>query len=588
MHSRRMLLILLCTLFPLIGGFLLPISAHAQEEPDTTDQQLPEIAPREIEIRGELDVSFPALERQPLSGFAAPPKVPSVPPDRLPYAEGYKQTLAHLPESLPTPDVASKTVSQVKPAEEGFLQVGAGRYASRFAEGRYFFDVTPDQSLSFHADYYGTEGFSPFSGAASNLDTPSDEFDGSIQFESRHDGFAIRTDVHGLADSYTLYGRPSLGGTNAGSDAPDRSGVSGGLTANLHTFGSVDSEVGVGYDRTSYETDPISSASTATFQEDRFQFNGEIRLPIGSRETRFDIALDRANYESDVSSSSGFSVSGGAGLPVFRTGRLTVNAGVRVLSFEAPTAPSQPNPGSVNSTYLLPEVRAEFVPSSNLTLFAENQPILKSDGLLGLYAENPYVAHAPAVQPTVFTTNTEAGLITSFGPVRLQSRVGFRYAPSYRAFTTPVDGTGTPNGALQVGYGSARIVRGGGQLALEGVENVEASIEAFYRNGTLTGLDEDIPYFSPFVSRAMLSVSFADQKGLVQTTGTIEGARTINPGSDRDVASYVSFDVEGSYRITSLLDAVLAVRDLSPSAPKRWARYPRPPTTLSAGFRIHW
>ncbi|PSQ99939.1 MAG: hypothetical protein BRD51_01225, partial [Bacteroidetes bacterium SW_11_64_17] len=35
------------------------------QDPDTT--QLPEIAPREIEIRGERQIDLPSLERQPLT-----------------------------------------------------------------------------------------------------------------------------------------------------------------------------------------------------------------------------------------------------------------------------------------------------------------------------------------------------------------------------------------------------------------------------------------------------------------------------------------------------------------------------------------
>lgn len=582
MPTRCMPTLLLRCLCLLLMGGLLPIAAQAQE-PDTSDQQLPEISPREVEIRGELNVSFPSLKRQPLTGFASPPKIPSVPSGRLPYAAPYKQALEDLPESLPAPEGTSQSVARPEPADDGFLQVGGGRYASRFVEGRYFLDLTANQSFSFHSDYYGTEGFSAFTDP--DVRTPSDEFDGSVKFESRHDGFAFQTDVHGQADSYTLYGLAA----DSDLDAPSRSGISGGLSAALRTFGSIKSRVGIGYDRTAYDTElPPSASSSQNFQEDRFQINGRLRLPIGTREAQFDLSFDRATYGGDVSSSAGYSVNGGGSVSALETDRLTLTAGARIMTYNAPTNLTQPDPGSDSGIYILPEARVEFNPSSNLTLFAENQPTLNSDGLKGLYADNPYAQHAPSVRPTVYTTNAEAGLVTSVGPVRLQPTAGFRYAPSFQAFRTPVT-AGTPDNApMQVGYGSARILRGGGELALQGIEGVEASIDAYVRNGTLVEPDTDIPYFSPVVAHTLLSVSFNDQKGLIKTTGTFESARPINPNSDREADAYVDLDLEGSYRITSLLDGVLAIRNLSPSAPTHWARYPRPPTTISAGFRIHW
>ncbi len=571
-----------------IGLLLAPVPAQAQEQSDTTDQQLPEIAPREIEIRGELQVSFPSLERQPLSGFASPPKIPSVPSDRIPYVESYKQALEDLPESLPAPEAASQSVSQPAPADEGFLQIGGGRYISRFVEGRYFLELTDNQSFSFHGDYFGTNGFVPFPEDAPDLETPSDEFEGSVQFESRHDGLAVQADAHGQADRYTLYGRPSVV-DSPDPNAPERTGLSGGFGAQLRTFGSVESRLGAGFDRTAYATELSPSAdSSQSFTENRLHLDGRLRLPIAGRETHADLTFDRSTYGGDVTGSSGFSVDGGVGLTAYTTDQLSFDAGVRIMSHSAPVTPDAPTPSTDGATHVLPSARVEFRPTPDLTLFAENQPTLTSNGLNGLYAENPYAEHAPSVRPTVYTTNAEAGVVTSLGPVRLQSRAGFRYAPTYRFFSTPVTPSGDLGGPMQVNYRSARIIRGGAQLALQGIEGVEASVDAFLRNGTLVGSDNDIPYFAPVVAHAMLSISFADQKGLVQTTGTIEGPRPIAPDSDREVNSYVAFDVEGSYRITSLLDAVVEVRNLSPGAPTRWARYARPPATVSAGFRIHW
>lgn len=571
-----------------LGLCLSPHVGHTQQ-PDTSQQQLPEIAPQEFEIRGELKLSFPSLERQPLRGFASPPSVPTVPADRTPYAAPYKQALEDLPESLPAPKTTPQSVQQPDEAQRGFVEAGGGRYASRFAAGRYAFDVSSNQTLSVHADYRGTEGFSPFDGA-SGLDTPSDAVEGGLQFDSRHDGFSVRAAAHGRAQEYTLYGRPGI--ASAGDpEALARTGADGGARAQLRTHGSIQSRVGLGYTRTSYDTELSPPASSSnTFSEGRLTLDGRVSVPIGDADTYAELGLVRSSYSSDVpNSASGYSVDGGAGARVWEQRAFSIQAGVRVLSYSVPRDPTTSD-ATADGTYILPSVRAELELGPGVTAFAENAPTLRSTGLDELYATNPYAQHAPSVRPTVFTTNSEAGLSASLGPVRLQANAGFRYAPSYRFFEIPATSPKPPTSpkSLRVEYGSARILRGGAEVALQGVQHVETTLSVSLRDGTLVGPDEPIPHFSPVVADAMFSVSFLNEKALLQTTGSVESARPVEVGTDREVDPYVSFDLEGSYRVTSLLDALLRIENLSPNAPTRWARYPQPPTAVQAGLRIHW
>jgi hypothetical protein len=562
-----------------------PLLAQAQA-PDTSEQQLPEIAPREIEIRGELQVSFPSLQRQPLRGFASPPTIPTVPPTRTPYAESYKQELASLPESLPAPESGPPAVSRPASPESGYLALGAGRYTSRFVAARYNLDLSPAQSLALNANYFGRTGFTAV--PAADLSAPTDEFDGRLRFESRHDGLAVRVGAHGQADRYTLYGRPGLA-QGSDPDAQSRTGLHGGASAELQTFGPVESRLALGVDRTAYRTERAPSVSTTdVFTETRLHADGHLRARVASRPAYLEAAASRPSYGGDVPGGSGHTLSGGLGAEVFGTERLTVEAGVRMLSFGVPDAPRSASSSSATATFIMPEGRLELGLTPGLTLFGENEPRLAQEDLLSLYEENPYATQAPSVRPTLYTTDAGAGLVTTVGPLRLQSRVGYRYAPSYRFFVSPTVGGRLSDTPIQVGYGSARILEAGGQIALQGLEGVELSLDGAYRDGTLVGPDVSIPYFSPFVAHALLSVSFADQKGLLQTTGTIETARPVDAASEREVDAYVAFDVEGSYQITSLLDVVLRVKNLSPQAPARWARYPQPPATVMGGFRIHW
>jgi len=578
----------LCAVVLLLG--LLPGGALAQEEGqeegDEESQQLPEIAPREIEIRGELQLSFPSLERQPLKGFTSPATLPSVPDGRTPYAESYKQALDDLPESLPAPSTGSDPVASPNPSEQGFVEIGGGRYASRFAEGRVSVPFTSHQRLSLQADYHGTEGFSPFSGA--DVNTSADNLAGRAQFESRHDNVTVQAHVHGMADQYTLYGLPVVVQDTAAA-APDRMGSSIGTGVQLRSHGSVEANAELSYDLVQYETqrDPTDASATSTFSEGRLGLDGALAVPVAGTQAHLDLTGSRSTLGGDEPSSSAYSVDGGAALHLLDSNQLSVQAGGRFLGFETPADPSVATSPSVTASFIVPQFRVEATLSPTLTAYANNTPALKGGSLSTLYAENPYAEHVPSLRPTLLTTDAEAGLRLSTGALRLRTTAGYRYAPSYQYFASPT-GTGTKDEPFQVGYESARIVHGGAEVVLQGFTGVEASVGVSVRDGTLVGDDDAVPYFSPVVADAMLSVSFADQRGLLQTTGTIESPRPVDQAASAEVPTYVSFDVEGSYEVTPLLDAVLRIQNLSPSAPKRWARYPRPPASITAGFRMHW
>jgi len=576
---------LLCAVF--ILAWVLPCPSYAQEEDDPQEspqQQLPEIAPREIEIRGELQLSFPALERQPLRGFASPATIPSVPADRTPYAETYKQELDDLPDSLPAPETVSQPVNTPKSPKKGLLEIGGGRYVSRFVKGRVSLPLTSQQRLSIRTDYVGTNGFSPYEGA--DVETPADDLTGTVQFESRHENLTFLADVHGTADRYTLYGLPAAAQDTAAT-APDRAAYSGGLGLQLRTHGQIESSVRLGYDRMRYETelDPTDAGSDAAFREGRFSLRGSATIPFAGTEAVLSASASRSAYSGAPSSSSAYTVDAGGALQLLNTEALTVRAGGRFLGFEAPAFPSLSGSSTASATFIVPQVRADFSVTPSLTLHAANTPGLSGSSLSSLYTENPYAQHAPSPRPTLYTTDAEAGLSLSLGPVRLRSSGGYRYAPSYRFYAAP---SPPARVGFRTGYDSARILHGGAELALLGVPGVEASAGVSVRDGTLVGDDDAIPYFSPVVADAMVSVSFADQRGLIQTTGTIESPRPVDRAETDDVRTFVSFDVEGSYEVTSLLDVVLRLRNLGPRAPKRWARYPQPPATVMGGFRIHW
>lgn len=569
-----------------ILAWILPHTSIAQEEGTEDAQQLPEIAPREIEVRGELQLSFPSLKRQPLDGFASPPTIPSVPPDRTPYAASYKQALDDLPESLPAPETVSQPVTTPTSPSRGLIEMGMGRYVSRFAKGHFTVPLTDRQTLGVRADYTGTDGFTPFS--RDEVETPADDFEGRVRFDSRHEGFSLGMNLNGSADRYELYGIPSVV-TDTAASAPDRDAFSIGPALEFRTHGSVKSSVRIGYDYTRYETqlDPTDDASTTTFREGRFEFDGSASFPVYGKDTDLSFSWSRSSLGGDEPSNTAYSIDAGATVQVVDTEQLSVRAGGRYLGFDAPVNSRRSDPRSATASFILPQAEAVFTPYTNVTFYAKNTPGLTRGSLANLYANNPYARHAPSVRPTLFTTDAETGANLTIGLFRFQTTAGFRYAPSYRHFAAPrVEGP--RSGTFRVGYDAARIFHGGAEVALQGVSGVEASVGVSFRDGSL--VDEDgteIPYFSPVVADAMVSVSFAEQKGHLQTTGTIESPRPVNRLDNDEVRTYVSFDVEGSYQITPLLDGVVRVENVGPRSPKRFARYPQPPASIMVGFRIN-
>src|SRR5690554_4547478 len=105
---------------------LLPFAAAAQP-----DERLPDLTPREFEIQGELQISLPDLQRQPLRGFAPPPRTYVVPADRQPYVAPYAQRVEDLP-AVALPQPAPPAVVAVRP-RVAQLDLAFGRYLGRLA-----------------------------------------------------------------------------------------------------------------------------------------------------------------------------------------------------------------------------------------------------------------------------------------------------------------------------------------------------------------------------------------------------------------------------------------------------------------------
>ncbi len=75
-------------------------SQQGSQQPVSEGQQgslLPEINPRDIEIRSQYQARFPGVTRQPILGFKPRPRIYQMDPNRMPYLESDEEQIVNLP-----------------------------------------------------------------------------------------------------------------------------------------------------------------------------------------------------------------------------------------------------------------------------------------------------------------------------------------------------------------------------------------------------------------------------------------------------------------------------------------------------------
>lgn len=568
-----------CAILLVLFAISLTGTPALAQQPTERDPELPEIAPQEIEIRGQFEVGFPSLQRQPLRGFARPSTVPVLPPDRLPYTEPYKQERSQLPDPRPAPPTTGTQLSTSPPPANGYVEAGAGRFLSRFARGAVTLPVSRTESFEIDATYRGSSGYEPFEGLSGS--TEHDDIDGRIRFLSRREAASVSASVYGMTSGYQLYGLSPTAAT----PIPDRTLQSGGFSAGLQTHGRVPASVRLAFDQMGVETgqDARTGVPGAVDRDQqRVALHAEAALPFGSREIRAGgsvstSGLDGGAFAGDVAT---YEVGGSA--VAYRTGPTVIRAGARAMGYTSTSSVTGGRIPNEDANYISPtaELTVAFTPS--FTIFATNDPGLEENTLRSLHQEAPWLSETPELRPTLYTTRAEAGVRVSTGSLRFTSHAGYRYAPNY-AFFAP----GADAGSILLNYGSAGIASAGASVALQGLDRVQAVLRAEIRDGQLVGPGVEIPYFSPFLVESAVSLSFSDGKGRVEAQFGVESGRTITP--DRDTPGTVDVDLEGRYAVTPLIDILARLENLgSPNELERFENYRRETNVVQLGVRIHW
>jgi len=566
---------------------VLPVEALAQI--DTTRSALPDIAPREVEIRGQLEILLPSLRRQPLVGFNPPPRVPRPPAGRRPFAETYKQASADLPASplrRPSPPSA---LGAAYPAARGLVESGVGRYFSRSMTARIQAPLTNQASFLLRTDYRGSDGHEPFDDTP-GLNAPFNVFEGLIGVQQTGTRWAAGFTLSGFYESYDLYGAGPVVSDSLFRAQPDREGRGAVATLHLTTLADtpVDARLDLSYGATRYKTLIIPVAidpeGLIALSEQRFEADLDVSFPVEAGDVWIAGAISAASLADGLGTYS--AIDGGGGLR-FQVGRtVTLSVGARFLGGFSDTETPRGSSDKIQIGYLSPDLHLEFLPAPGMRLYARNRPGVEPNAVADLFRINPYLTPQPELRPTLRTIDAEAGASVFAGPVQVAVKAGYQHMPQYLYFEND---TGLfDRGITTLAYSKADVAYAGGSVSVVFPGGLHAMVGATYRNGRLTEEDVDIPYFAPVLGETTLSYSFAQSRGLLQLTGHYESSRTIDRQQSRKVEAFFDLDVEASYNVTPLLGVVFRVENINGGNDTRWDNYPESPYVIGAGLRVNW
>jgi len=563
-------------------GLLLFGALPALAQQDDDAPALPNIAPREVEIRGQLDITLPALQRPALSGLLPQTQqLEPLPPLPPPDAQALEPP-ASTPQALADEAAPSSGFSDLPAPRTGLVEAGGGRYFSRFARARFDAPLSAQWAVRSRLDYNGTNGFQPFDDE--DVDTSADVLSGRATLRTERDALSASFTGGGFLGQHRLYGADG-GGIPSANQHPGRDRYGGHAALHLQTTaGRAALEARARYDGAQVQTTVSDAAGeNVDFGEQRVRGTLNAEAPVAGAPFEADVRGSTARLTgSDRPLADGFDgavsfLDAGAGAWLLQSEALRVFAGARVMTFASPD--------DAGGTYVAPELRAEWRAAPRLTLYARTDPRAEANLLADRHRENPSLLRETSPQPTIRTIDAEGG-VRAF-PLRaleVHAFGGYRRAPSV-LFYEEAPGV-YERGITAARYGDGRILRAGGAVSFRRTERLHTSLSVTYRNGTLADSNADIPYFAPVTAEALFAYGFAGGDGRVQLTGSLESPRPTSRSGDEEVGLFADFDVEGTYAITPAVGLVARIQNLAPGVLERYDRYPRPPLVFEGGLRV--
>ncbi len=588
---------LLIAIFFLAGAFAAP-SVLAQASRDTT-QILPDISPREVEIRGELQIAFPSLIRQPLIGFNPPPRVPELPANRQPFIEDYKLASADLPNTpLGQPDPPAVSSLSDLDAINGEFEASAGRYLSRIIRARLSGSLNRQSALYSRIDYQGSEGFFLEDDQRfPDLRNPYDGLYGLLGYQHVGPRVGWGIELDGNVTSYTLFGTNLLENDSVSTQVvlPDRNGLNGNSEFWIRTQGEtkIDTEFRLKYGATRYQTDLFDNALNELPRLDQREkrltsvLNLGVPFSIGSFLVDTEVSgaglddeglFDFTTYYLDLGSGFRFDI----------TPKFNVQIAGRYLG----TSYLESGEDQFRS-YFSADAQINIYPAPGVTLYAHNQPGVDRNTLWNVFRKNPYVSDFPSLQSTIRPIDAEAGFKLFKGNIQMAVKAGYISSPNFLFFESEAD---QPNlrvhnyrrGIFAYGYEDAEIFHADGDISISFGGGFHTKLGVSVREATLKDSDVNVPYYSPIVSENMITYTFNEKRMMLQLLTTYYSSRNRNRFDDTKVGDYLDVDLTYSYNVHAGLGLILRLENIVGSTLEHWEDYPEAPMTVSAGMRVLW
>ncbi len=555
---------------------------------------LPDLAPREVEIRGQLQIAFPSLQRQPLVGFNPPPRVPEIPLSRRPITEDYRKAGAKfLRADLNPPEPPGVTALTGEGPLWAEAELSAGRYFQRRIHALGAARLRSNQKVKLQLRYLGTDGDNVGFQSGANK---SDNFDGAISYQRPFGQANFGVDVTGFVSGFNLYGLDTTDTNGRIAINPDRTARS--ATESIWIASSSRSDVSyrvrAGLQQTKVESD-LFATSTITDpsterSERRVALEGRVAFPISSVRGFLEGQFEGAGL--DAGGVAGSDVRHGeiaAGL-AYQSSALTVEAAPAILaiSFDGDVGGQ---PGETRTaTYLSPRFDVSLRTGERVMFYLRNQPNVRPNSLADLFTQNPYLVNEPVVQPSINTIDAESGIALFSGPLQIMTEARVQRSPNFRYFVAS-SGSGASSvssGFFDLGYGDGQIISIGGEVSLSLPAALQLSVAAYYHDSELTDLDVRIPHEPKISGRAGLSYPFSAGRGLVQLTGRYIGSRFADVDESIELNPYIDVDLYSRYNVTKSVGIVLRLDNISSGDHEIWRNYEESRFILSGGVRLLW
>jgi len=550
--------------------------ARAQQD----DPNLPDIAPREVEIRGEGEVALPTLERQPIRELAPPPALLNQ-PGRMPRAAPDTLAPLRLPQPSTEPDLtgADRTTT-ASLAPHGSFEATGGRYWTRSLAGRVDWPFSAQTHLSASFSYDDTEGHHPFETTAADPASSSDVLEGRGALTTGSEAWTVTTEAGGMLTDYNLYGAAGTGGSFA--SVPERQGQSGHVSAEVQGLRTRRASLNAALTArsTSYTT-ALSGTADRERSEQRLGGEFSVEVPFSSLAWYAGASAAAAGLN-DTTGRSGVTplihtyADGETGLRFSLGALANASLGLHAMAYRN---------DAVSATYLAPAARLAVHPASSLEIYARNAPDIEPNRLATLFRTNPYLVSQPTFLPVARTAtiNAEGGLRWTGSVVQLTVFGGYVHAPTQRFFHQ--DET-SRRAFIAASYAETNVAKGGARLNLMAPGSFQIALSGEVRRGRLAEQDQPIPYFSTVTGE--ISALYFFEGGELEATGEILGPRDARIESSDDVGAYFGLDLSARYRIAPPLGLVVRLENAAPGALERWKHYPEPPLVVSGGLSASW